>query len=537
MLMPTFPRFSFPVFAAASSALFAFAPSIGRAQAPTKVDDAASLTRHLYTVAPRMAAAPIVDVDTTDFPQGKAWAEKAQKVVTEWFPLVWQMMGTEGQTPPKRVHLVFKKTAFAPAYASGDTLTVNGEWITRTPDDFGMMVHELTHLIQAYWDNKGERPGWLTEGIADYIRWWRYEPESPRTPINPAKASYKDAYRTTAAFLAYLTARYDRALVPRLDKALRDGTYKSTMFSDACGGKDLDELWAEFIKRGGPSYGLPDPRLAALPAPPETWQEHWFEHKQIVKRVTYNDDIAVYADDDADRAQIDAMVPVLSQMWRYTKSTYGAFGPEGRLYYVFHQGKYSGGHPSVFFDDSHDKRNVSDAGPGPWGLTALDIPSHEVGHVVEGASNNIHGSPAFPVWGDSKWAEFYQYDLYKGIGRDADAQRLYTKFMAGTDNFPRENTHWFRDWFYPLWQEGGAKVMTRFFAVTAQNFPTEFENDGKNRKYSRDMNMGEYVHFMSGAANKDLSPMAEKAFGPSKERDAQLAKARTDFPGVTYAKK
>ncbi|MBC7805256.1 MAG: hypothetical protein H7145_03810 [Akkermansiaceae bacterium] len=527
--------------AAALAALSFVCPAVAGAQSPTKVDDPGTLARHLYPLAPAMPAAPEVSVDVSDFPEGKAWAEKARKVVTEWYPLVWRMLGTEGRTPPKTVKLVFKRTLEAPAYAAGDTITVSGEWITRTPNDFGMMVHELTHLVQAY-DAPGEGTGWLVEGIADYVRWWRYEPEVPRTRIDPAKANYTDAYRTAAGFLAYLTAKYDRGLVPRLDSALRKGKYTPDLFKDVTGGKDLDALWSEFTRTGGPSYGLPAAVPAAsaasstLPTPPETWIEHWFEHKQTVKRIVFNDDIAVYVDDDTNRAAIEAMIPALTEMWRYTKKTYGSFGPEGRVYYIFHQGKYSGGHPSTYFDASHDARNVSDCGPGPWtAASTLDLPSHEVGHVVEGANNGIHGSPAFPVWGDSKWAEFYQYDVYKALGREDDAKRLYDKFIAGSDNFPRANTRWFRDWFYPLWRDhGGGDVVARFFALTAKNFPTEPENGGKNRKYSRDMNFGEYVHFMSGAASKDLRPLAEKAFGASAERDAQWAKAKSEFPGVTY---
>ncbi len=246
-------------------------PAAVFAQAPTKVDDAATLGRHLYPLAPAMPAAPVVTIDVSDFPEGKAWAERAQKVVTDWYPVVWRTLGTEDRTPTKTVKLVFKRTLSAPAYAAGDTISVSGEWITRTPNDFGMMVHELTHLVQGY-SGPAERPGWLVEGIADYIRWWRYEPESPRTRIDPAKASYKDAYRTTAGFLAYLTAKYDRGLVPRLDRELRKGTYTPGLFKDATG-KDIDTLWAEFLRTGGPSYGLPAPApatSAALPVPPGT---------------------------------------------------------------------------------------------------------------------------------------------------------------------------------------------------------------------------------------------------------------------------
>jgi len=45
----------------------------------------------------------------------------------------------------------------------------------------------------------------------------------------------------------------------------------------------------------------PKTKEQKLPAPPETWQEHWFEHNQLVKRVYYNDEVAMYYDDDMPR--------------------------------------------------------------------------------------------------------------------------------------------------------------------------------------------------------------------------------------------
>jgi hypothetical protein len=187
----------------------------------------------------------------------------------------------------------------------------------------------------------------------------------------------------------------------------------------------------------------------------------------------------------------------MTKLWQYTKQTYGDFGPENRLYTIFHQGKYSGGHPSTYLDGSHDFRNVTDCGPGPW-KSGPDIPSHEAGHVVEGANNGIHGSPAFPLWQDSKWMEFYQYDAYVALGMDADAKRVFDRFTATTDGFPRAGTHWFRDWFYPLWKDHGhAQVMVKFFKLLSMYFP---KGNGKNPSYTRDLNWGEFVHFMSGAA-------------------------------------
>ncbi|WP_239013985.1 hypothetical protein [Archangium violaceum] len=141
----------------------------------------------------------------------------------------------------------------------------------------------------------------------------------------------------------------------------------------------------------------------------------------------------------------------------------------------------------------------------------------------------MHGSPAFPRWGDSKWAEIFIYDLYLGMGRTSDANRAYNENINKVDNFPRANTHWFRDWFYPIYKNhGGASVLNRFFVLLAQYFPKE----GKN--YPRDMNWGEFVHFWSGAAGVNLKTQATSAFGWPAEWEAQFVQAQRDFP-FTYA--
>lgn len=271
------------------------------------------------------------------------------------------------------------------------------------------------------------------------------------------------------------------------------------------------------------------------PMPPPTWKEHWFDHTQDLALFEYDEHAAIYVDGDVNRQQAKWLLPWMSQIWQYTKKTYGdGFGPDLRLFSIHHQGRYGGGHPSYYFDASHDNRNVSDCGPGPWddNAGARDMTSHEVAHVVESANNGAQGSPSFPIWMDSKWAEIYQYDLYLALGRQADAQRVFNRFNGTSDGFPRPGTRWFRDWFYPLWKDhGGSQLMPRYFKLVAQHFSKRA--DGK--RFARDLNFGEYVHFTSGAAGKDLKALATAAFGWPAEREAQFQKARTDFPMVTYA--
>lgn len=214
-------------------------------QARTPTPDAAFFAKQTYPLSKPIPSPEIV-IDVTDSPESKAWAEQAKRVAEDWFPTITQILDTTDYKPNKQIKLIFKKDIEPPAYMSDGNITIKASWIAAHPDDLGMVVHELTHVVQSYRNRRGEnKPGWLVEGIADYVRWWRYEPESPRTPINVEKASYKDAYRTTAWFLAYLTAKYDRGIVRTLDGALRRGTYSDDLFVKSTG-KTVDALWSEF---------------------------------------------------------------------------------------------------------------------------------------------------------------------------------------------------------------------------------------------------------------------------------------------------
>ena len=219
----------------------------GAITAPPTPPTGDASSRHIYPLVapPAGASVPRITVDVSDAPDAAAWADTARSLGRQWFPLLCQLLATERYTWPREIRLVFKKELRVPAYASGSEITISARWIREHPEDFGVIIHEMVHLIQAYPASRN-KPGWLVEGIADYIRWWRYEPEATRSRIDPAKASYRDSYRTTAAFLAWVSARYDRRLVPRLDRALREGAYRDGLFQEVTG-KPLDTLWAEFL--------------------------------------------------------------------------------------------------------------------------------------------------------------------------------------------------------------------------------------------------------------------------------------------------
>jgi hypothetical protein len=203
------------------------------------------LDKYIYPLSKPLPTPKFV-VDTKDVPALAPWAARAKEVAELWYPTLTALLATDTNYKPyKEIKLTFRNGIEPPAYASGNEIVFKGEWIAAHPDDMGIVIHELTHIVQSY-PGSDLTPGWLVEGIADWTRWWRYEPESPRSRVDPAKSKYTDAYRTTANFLAWVSAKYHRGIVMALDRAMRKKEDPLPEFTRLTG-KDVDALWAEFI--------------------------------------------------------------------------------------------------------------------------------------------------------------------------------------------------------------------------------------------------------------------------------------------------
>jgi hypothetical protein len=185
-----------------------------------------------------------VTVDTSEVPELADWGNKAKGLVEKWHPIVSEMLHSDGFTPPAQIKIVFKKEMRGVAFTQGATIVIAADWVKKHPDDLGMVVHEMTHAVQSYpGGNRGA--GWLVEGIADYVRFYHYEPKTKLT-LDPRRAKYRDGYRTAAMFLAWIEKTHDRDIVRKLNAALRKGEYKDELFR-TCTSKSLDELWGLFL--------------------------------------------------------------------------------------------------------------------------------------------------------------------------------------------------------------------------------------------------------------------------------------------------
>lgn len=175
----------------------------------------------------------------------KVWAHTAEIQMEQSWADTEALLYTDKFIPPNAVNVIYRTGLGVTGVAAtgGGVMEVNSAWCRAHADDTGLTVHETAHVIQAY---SAYNPVWLVEGIADYVRWVRFEPEHYTVRVNPQKATYHDSYRTTAAFLAWCELNYDSGLVTKLSRAVRFGTYNVSMFKSYCG-KDVDTLWSEFL--------------------------------------------------------------------------------------------------------------------------------------------------------------------------------------------------------------------------------------------------------------------------------------------------
>jgi len=160
-------------------------------------------------------------------------------------------------TYPKKAKLYNKNTAkkvifiVDPEYkgvaaAGGGIVRFNPEWFKSNPGDIDVVTHEVMHLVQSYPGGAG--PGWITEGIADYVR-FKFGVDNEggnwRLPEFQPEHHYTDAYRITARFFHWIEQSKKKGLVKKLDDAMRTKTYNDGFWLKETG-MSIDDLWAAY---------------------------------------------------------------------------------------------------------------------------------------------------------------------------------------------------------------------------------------------------------------------------------------------------
>jgi hypothetical protein len=192
-------------------------------------------------------------LDVSDAPEMKEWGEQCIKICERQYAMINEALPSEGFKPAHLVHMALKSSYKGVAATGNTNITGSVKYFKDHPKDFGAMVHETVHVVQHYRGSRGgnRNPGWLVEGIADYVRFFVYEPGKAGR-MNPDRSHYNGNYRVTATFLNYVTEKYDKDLVKKLNAAMREGKYKDNdeLFKDFTGKtvEELDTEWRATLK-------------------------------------------------------------------------------------------------------------------------------------------------------------------------------------------------------------------------------------------------------------------------------------------------
>jgi len=198
-----------------------------------------------------------ITIDTSDTPELREWThEHITPMAKEWYPKIIQMLPSEGYEAPKSFSITFIEDMRGVANTSGTRIRCAAPWFKNNlkGEAVGAVFHEIVHVVQQYGrarrDNPSARraPGWLTEGIPDYLRWYNFEPESRGAEItkrNFSRARYDGSYRPTANFLNWVSEKYNKDLAMLLNAAIRSGRYEEALWTQLTGHtvQDLGAAW------------------------------------------------------------------------------------------------------------------------------------------------------------------------------------------------------------------------------------------------------------------------------------------------------
>ncbi|MBZ4192240.1 basic secretory protein-like protein [Niabella beijingensis] len=119
------------------------------------------------------------------------------------------------------------------------------DYIMNHTQDIDIVTHEIMHLVQNY----PSGPGWVSEGIADYVRHvYGIDNAAANWSLKPPVAgeSYTKGYGTAARFFLWMEHHMQQGLVKKLDTLMRSGNYTDQFWVTETG-KTVDQLWNDYI--------------------------------------------------------------------------------------------------------------------------------------------------------------------------------------------------------------------------------------------------------------------------------------------------
>jgi hypothetical protein len=168
------------------------------------------------------------------------------ELIDTYFKSYPQLVAMFNEKAPHEVVFVTDTAYGGVAEASGNRILFSTKYMKSHPTDIDVVTHEGMHLVQGY--GYGSGPVWLTEGIADFIR-YKFGVDNvgskwtmPALNAKTNEKKYENSYRITARFFEWIDQKVKPGMIVQIDKELRNHTYTKDTWV-ALSGKTIDELW------------------------------------------------------------------------------------------------------------------------------------------------------------------------------------------------------------------------------------------------------------------------------------------------------
>ncbi|MFD2145017.1 basic secretory protein-like protein [Mucilaginibacter antarcticus] len=210
-----------------------------------------STTRNGYTLI-------FVNNDTTFQAEG---ADIKKRMIETFYKVYPAQAKDFNPNTAKRVVFWIDRNYTGVAATGGTVVRYKPSWMLKKPTDIDVVTHEVMHIVQSY-QGGAQGVGWLTEGIADYVRAvygvdnegakWALpkgtgiRPDPNKPGEDPNAQGYTKSYRITAKFLLWIEKNVKKGVVATMDSKLRSHTYTADAWKEYTG-KTLDELWTDYV--------------------------------------------------------------------------------------------------------------------------------------------------------------------------------------------------------------------------------------------------------------------------------------------------
>ncbi len=177
----------------------------------------------------------------------EAWVERLKPKMAGWWPILTTALASPGFTPTDRISLEFYRIepSNVPAATIKTRIIVDPAYVLahlHNPDMFGMIAHQMVHVMQAFPDHTTP---WLTEGLADYMRYYVLIPDDPGRAFDPKGARFDGGYQPTAGLLDWVERAHPGA-VRRVNAVMRQGGDGPAELSRQAGAP-LETAWAAYL--------------------------------------------------------------------------------------------------------------------------------------------------------------------------------------------------------------------------------------------------------------------------------------------------